>query len=532
MSIQSIQQTKLGPIAVWATAMLVAWLLAQATLQGTTALLMVFAIFGAVWILLAVLKDWRNGMLFFLTWLLFEDLVRKYLGNNMAVYFAKDVFVIFCCLSFFSSRAHKRILHASTWLFLPFLVFFCWGFIEVFNPNSPSLWFGLLGLKLYFGYVPLFFLGYALFRNEADLRRFLIVNMVIAALIALLGVTQAITGRTLLAPTELAPEIRELGSLMRNAPVNGQRFLRPPSVFVSDGRFGGYLLLSWLLGLGAAAYFFVKRLPGRMYVIAALALVMTALVFSGVRSSLMWAVISVFSLAVAYAREMGFKVERSRIIRAVAAIGILAIFTVFVLSSFYPEALNSRLAFYEQTLLPSSPNYELSSRLSIYPVDEFLKTFDLPNWPLGNGIGTSSLGTQYVTRFFGVASTHLGVESGFGNLILEMGIPGLLLWLLWSCSLLAAQWTVVRQLRGTALFPLGFVIFWFSLITLIFGMANGLTLENYITNAYLFLLCGALFSLPLLIQEDPQTNRHTRPYAKAASLFADQAADRSLHWPS
>jgi len=39
----------------------------------------------------AMLNSWRKGLYFFLTWLLFEDFARKYLGNNMAIYFAKDV---------------------------------------------------------------------------------------------------------------------------------------------------------------------------------------------------------------------------------------------------------------------------------------------------------------------------------------------------------------------------------------------------------------------------------------------------------
>ena len=39
------------------------------------------------------LRDWRNGFYVFLVWLLFEDLVRKFLGNNLAIYFGKDVLV-------------------------------------------------------------------------------------------------------------------------------------------------------------------------------------------------------------------------------------------------------------------------------------------------------------------------------------------------------------------------------------------------------------------------------------------------------
>src|SRR5260370_40194994 len=38
---------------------------------------------------IAILQDWRRGLYFFLAWLLLEDFVRKFLGNNMAIFFAK-----------------------------------------------------------------------------------------------------------------------------------------------------------------------------------------------------------------------------------------------------------------------------------------------------------------------------------------------------------------------------------------------------------------------------------------------------------
>jgi hypothetical protein len=73
--------------------------------------LMGFAYVGLVAVgsifIIAILKNWRNGVYFFFSWLLFEDLARKYLGNNMAVYFAKDILVAMVYLSFFNRRAAK-----------------------------------------------------------------------------------------------------------------------------------------------------------------------------------------------------------------------------------------------------------------------------------------------------------------------------------------------------------------------------------------------------------------------------------------
>lgn len=63
-----------------------------------------FAAFGvaAFWVAITILRSWRTGFYMFMVWLLFEDLVRKYLGNNMAIYFGKDVLVGLVYISFFA----------------------------------------------------------------------------------------------------------------------------------------------------------------------------------------------------------------------------------------------------------------------------------------------------------------------------------------------------------------------------------------------------------------------------------------------
>ena len=60
---------------------------------------------------------------------------------------------------------------------LPLFVFVWLGMIQIFNQNSPHILYGLLGFKLYFYYIPLMYVGYALIRTDEDLRKFLIVNV-------------------------------------------------------------------------------------------------------------------------------------------------------------------------------------------------------------------------------------------------------------------------------------------------------------------------------------------------------------------
>src|SRR5271169_3395045 len=58
-------------------------------------------------IVVKILNNWRTGVYLFLSWLLFEDFARKFLGNNMAIYFAKDFLLLVMLVSFFTAYRRK-----------------------------------------------------------------------------------------------------------------------------------------------------------------------------------------------------------------------------------------------------------------------------------------------------------------------------------------------------------------------------------------------------------------------------------------
>jgi hypothetical protein len=180
-----------------------------------------------------------------------------------------------------------------------------------------------------------------------------------------------------------------------------------------------------------------------------------------------------------------------------AALGIgLGIVLLFYA---YPDALLSRLAIYEEALMPNSETSELMHRGWDYPVRNFLDAFNYDRWPYGYGIGTASLGGQYVARFFKVKPPVIGVESGYGALVVEMGIGGLVLWIVMSLAITVSAWRVVKKLKGSPLFPLGFVIFWYVFFLLFPATFSGMqSYEDFLFNAYFWLLLGVLFRLPTI----------------------------------
>jgi hypothetical protein len=450
--------------------------------------------------IVAMLNSWRNGLYFFLTWLLFEDFARKYLGNNMVIYFAKDLLAAVVYLSFFVAYRRKEVTSFRPPFLVPILIFFWFGVMQVFNPGSTHVMYGVLGVKLFFYYVPLLYVGYALLNSEEELRQFFFVNMILGVIIVSLGIAQSILGHTFLNPAVMADDIRDLSTLYRVSPVSGLIMYRPTSVFVSTGRFGNFLLVTWLLVFGFSGYLLLRHKRGRALAFFALVLTVAGLALCSSRGVVLFSAGSAIVGAIAFVWGAPWRQrEVLRVLRTAqrAALGIvLGIGLLFV---FFPEALLSRVAFYTETLTPGARSSELQNRTWDYPLMNFLGAFSYERWPYGYGIGTTSLGTQYVSRIFGAKPPVIGVESGFGTLVVEMGIGGLILWFVMSFAILFSAWRVVKQLRGSPWFPLAFVIFWYAGLLLIPITFTGIqAYEDFVLNAYLWLLLGVLYRLPTL----------------------------------
>ena len=452
-------------------------------------------------IFIRILNNWRNGVYFFLAWLLFEDLARKFLGNNMAIFFAKDFLMFVVLISFLAAYRRKEVKTFRPPFLVPLLIFIWFGVLQVFNPASTSIWYGLLGLKMFFYYVPLLFMGYSLLNSEAELRRFFVVNLILAIAIISLGGAQSILGPSFLNPAQPAEDIRELSTLYRVSAVTGAVAYRPTSVFVSAGRYSNFIVVAWLLVLGFTCHLLLRHKRGRALAFIALALTAGGAFLTASRGTFMWAMINALATSVAFVWGAPSRQgEASRVFRAIhrVALGIaLAIFLLFIA---YPDALLSRLAIYQETLRPGSATSELASRTWDYPVRNFLLAFTYDRWPYGYGIGTTGLGGQYVARFFHVRPPVVGVESGFGTLVVEMGIGGLILWFLMGTAILVSACKVVKKLKGSPWFPLGFVISWYAFFLLFPATYGGMPpYEDFLLNAYFWLLLGILFRLPSLV---------------------------------
>jgi hypothetical protein len=450
-----------------------------------------------VLIFLAIFKNWRLGLYCFVAWIAVEDLIRKYLGNNMIVYFAKDFLALALYFSFFMARrsTNKKLYRPPFLIIL--LLFFWYCVIQTLNPASTSIFYGLMGLKLCFLYAPLFLVGHALVDSEKELRSFFFFNSVLILVVAGFGIVQSILGHTFLNPEEVQEDIRGLSTLYRASPITGLVAYRPTSFFVSAGRFQNFLIISWILALGFGGFLLMRKQSGRLIVFTTVGILAAASLLTASRGVFLWNLVSAMVIAPAVIWGASWSgQQRIKVMRAIQRAAVFVAIALAFLVGVFPEEVGSRLAIYTETLSPYSSASELGTRTWSYPLQNFLAAFGYPRWPYGYGIGTASLGGQYVARIMHAPAMNVGVENGYGQLVIELGIAGLLLWILLAYAITRSAWQAVKKLKGTVCFPIGFAIFWYIfLLAFPISFYGFSAYQDFVMNAYFWLMLGILFRI-------------------------------------
>jgi hypothetical protein len=488
MTVESASKRKVQALLLGLMIVGLVWEMSKLIIAGSDQTLIMFGLgLVACAILIYIFYDWHSGVLIFLVWLLFEDLARKYLGNSLIVFFTKDFLVGAAYLSYYLAKRRREVESFKVPFRLPLLMFFFLACIQVFNSNSPNVLYGLAGLQVYFYYVPLMYLGYGMMRKPKDLDNLLAVSLAAGIVISLLGLAQSVLGISFLTPDNIAPELYELTHVTRISPETHQLSTSASSVFVSSGRFSYYLILLWIMAMGAQGYMILKRQRGAVYGFLGIGVVTTATLITGTRTPFVFMVASALVMSAAFLWGAPWRWGQGhRLVTALRRALLVGAVGVILLSEVFPAALGGHWAFLSETLAYQGEGSELQSRGWQYPVDNLGKAFLYEHWIMGYGTGLDSLTKNYVARFLNEPPPNIDVESGWGSIILEMGILG---------------WKVVKRLRQTVYFPIAFAIWWYSFILFFLFMYFGLPpYQNYLNNAYVWLLLGVLFALPKLAE--------------------------------
>ena len=353
---RQIKAAVMGLIVVGVIWELAAWIVA-----GSDKNLIMFGLsLVMVALVVHILNDWRSGVLLFLVWLLFEDLARKYLGNSMTVYFAKDFLVAIAYLSFYLAKRRREVDIFKSPFLVPLGIFFALAFVQVFNTFSPNIMYGLLGLKLYFYYAPLMFLGYAMLKRPEDLDRLLKVSLIAGIVISGLGIAQSVLGVSFLTPEDTAAELYALSHVVRYSPVTHKEIFAPSSVFVSAGRFSYYLILLWILAMGAQGYFLLSRKPGAKYGFWGIGVVTVAVMITGTRTPFVFVIGSAFVMTAAFLWGAPWRWGQGhRMVKALRRGFLIGGLGLILMVEVFPTVIGGNWSFFTETLSLNGEGSEL-----------------------------------------------------------------------------------------------------------------------------------------------------------------------------
>jgi hypothetical protein len=166
-------------------------------LMSSIAALLLFAAIAIPAGLVAI-RHWRSALFGVLVLLVFEGALRKWAfpWAHAQIYLLKDAILLASYVGFLLDNRRGDVpLRGVGTIKVILSVAFVFGCIEVFNPNSPSVLVGLVGLKAYFLYAPIaFILPYA-FKSRDHMLQMIKRYLLIAIPVALLGFVQIAAGR-------------------------------------------------------------------------------------------------------------------------------------------------------------------------------------------------------------------------------------------------------------------------------------------------------------------------------------------------
>jgi O-Antigen ligase len=364
------------------------------------------------------------------------DGVVKLETANQLVSSVRDIMIAAICLGAIARmsvrRERVRLPPLSGWV-IAFVVLI---FVEAFNPNTHGMLKILGGFRQQLEWIPFFFFGYILMRSKERFRKFFLILGMIALANGVVSTIQ-----TQLTPAQLSkwgPGYEQLingtGTVSNRVYTDseGTVRVRPPALG-SDFGFGGYVGVLALPGL--LVLLGTGRLRRRWAVVLLCFGALLAVATSLQREAVLGAVIAMVAFAVLSASAGR---RAARVLIGLLTIGALA----FVLASLLaPDAGNGVFSRYASI----TPSKATTTSVNYREKDLAQIPTDIKNYPFGAGLATAGAAKSFGGSSSATIEGHLAnAESQYNYVTLELGLPGLLLWVGLSIKVIVL---VVRRLR-------------------------------------------------------------------------------------
>ncbi|HVT26813.1 MAG TPA: hypothetical protein VHE81_02235 [Lacipirellulaceae bacterium] len=375
--------------------------------------------------------------------LVFEGALRKWAfpWAQAQIYLVKDVILLGAYLGFLLERRKGRPLAGVGLIKIILVVAFAFGCMEVFNPYSPSVLVGLVGLKTYFLYAPLAFVLPYVFKSREHFLSLIRSYLLITIPVAMLGFVQVAAGPNSFLNTYVSYD---------DTAAIGVRFGQDNDIVRTSGTFSyisGYSTFLSFIAFLAVGYNIAQgwRIRGNIVPLAALTLAVGAMFTTGSRAP-------VYTLIAASPVILWLAV-RSRVMAIQTAVRLCVLLPVIAV-----VAVNLSPRAFEGFVDRVSDSQDSASGRLLFGVSEAVGA--LENVPaLGMGIGVTHpsalmlMGSDFPWWLQGVV-----VEGEMARVAVELGAIGL--FLMFGLRILVAVFALRSALsfRDPAFRALGIVL--------------------------------------------------------------------------
>ncbi|KZL51353.1 hypothetical protein A2T98_02610 [Nodularia spumigena CENA596] len=459
----------------------------------------------------------RPALFAFLIYMPFAGTITYYIGNNPILQLAKDSFYIPALIAFWQTcrqqglpfivpKAIKTPLIILLVCCLLTLIFINGG--QQLNPdpvglleteaNEIPIAMGILGIKVFLGYIPLIGCAYYLIRNQEDFFFLSRLQVVIILTCCSLGIIQYLlltsgicegtrnaTGADLF---KAAIEARcYFGGSLLYSPSQG--LIRLPGTFVAPWQWAWFLISSTFFAF--ATGFTDPKLIWRLVGLGSLATVLINAVISGQRVAFAIVPISFVILLVATGQIRNLK----RFIPMGLGLAVILGIALATNPTVVEERANSFV-----------------DRVESAPPEQFIAQQFEENWrnvvsPIGSGLGRATNSARALGR------TKL-VEAYYPKVLYEVGILGVLAFLALVTTLTITGFKTYRSIKDPNLRTYAAALWIFILFISYNTYYYPLDVDP--VAVYYWFFAGVLFKMPLL---DKQQRQNAEPIATKKKKF-------------
>jgi hypothetical protein len=450
---------------------------------GTGHRLEVIIIVGVSISVALALFDWRRSIYGLLVYLPFSGIpiVASYPQTGPAT-LAKDViFVIPAYLGFLASRvAGRERMPMKSGLAVPLAILSALVVAQAFNPLLPNRLVGVVGVKVWLFYVPLWILGYHLVRNRADLNRILAAMSVAAVIPALIGLAEATaiySGRAELVYGWYGNAASSATQNFAELAFQGGALRRVPSTFSFVAQYFAFTVS--MVAITYAWWRGVLRHTRWSFVgIALWGLMMLAGLLSGSRAAFLF--IPFLMALVLLIERRAIRITLRKLLAISAAISTVIVFLGGTLHGLLANVTRLAGEHFDQIFL-----------------EGLRQGLGITMFGLGTGIDTNASRYAFSAPSQFTAVGGVWYESWFVKVLLELGIGGLFLAVLVFSILVVGGLRNHRRLVDPDLRAISAAMLALLIWHMVYCM-KGQYLDIDPTNVYFWLFAGMLAAIPCL----------------------------------